>query len=80
MENPRPKDRFETIAEILEYAESPTGLDNVQRKYGMAPAESRRYMRLLIDLGLLERTLFRKYHTTARGKGFLERYGELSKK
>jgi predicted transcriptional regulator len=76
------RDQFIIISDILSFAINGIKKTELMYKAGLSSAQLHKYMRLLFSSKLLELSNHKKrtiYVTTAKGKNFLETFGELAK-
>jgi predicted transcriptional regulator len=70
------RDRHEIVVEILEKAKSGKNKTDLMREVGLSYAQSKQYLAVLLEKGLLEIDKQNRYKTSEKGLDFLEKCGE----
>jgi len=70
------RDRHDITMEILQRAQSPKNKTQLMRDVGLSFLQSKQYLGLLMQYGLLEIDEKHQYKTTKKGQEFLEKCGE----
>ncbi|MGQ9641466.1 MAG: winged helix-turn-helix domain-containing protein [Candidatus Bathycorpusculaceae bacterium] len=70
------RDRHDIVVEILEKAKSGKNKTDLMREVGLSYAQSKQYLAVLLEKGLLEIDKANRYKTSKKGLEFLEKCGE----
>jgi predicted transcriptional regulator len=70
------RDRHDIVVEILEKAKSRKNKTELMREVGLSYAQSKQYLTVLLEKGLLEIDEKNRYVISKKGLEFLEKCGE----
>jgi len=70
------RDRHDIVMDILQKAKAGKNKTELMRDVGLSYSQSKQYLKMLVEQGLLETKENKRYNTSKKGFSFMEKCGE----
>ena len=70
------RDRHDIVMDILQKAKSGKNKTELMRDVGLSYSQSKQYLTILVEQGLLEAKENKRYNTSKKGISFMKKCGE----
>lgn len=70
------RDRHDIVMDILQKAKSGKNKTELMRDVGLSYSQSKQYLTMLVEQGLLETKKNKRYNTSKKGISFMQKCGE----